>query len=194
LPLLVPRGFEPSDTLLDFTRPRSAGSHIVRFGGRLDERQHCQVSGTVGVLFDDVERILKGPANDASPRTPTIVMPLHLLHADRQYFEWTLAHPTGAPAVAVAILAELTSYAMPFFERYKRLEDVRQALESANPADWFILNPEQRIMTLAAVEHASGSPERAVHLLDVALAERDNALPKKRYLLEKLRTRLATAS
>lgn len=96
-----------------------------------------------------------------------------------------------APEVASKIIGEVKSYAIPFFERYKQVEDLRHALESTNPMDWFVLTQEQRVMILAGIEHATGSTAKALRLLDDALAERAKDLPKKRYLLEKLRARLA---
>jgi len=45
-------------------------------------------------------------------------------------------------------------------------------------------------MTLAAIEHVTGSPGKALQLIDTALAERADELPKKRLSLERLRERL----
>jgi hypothetical protein len=121
---------------------------------------------------------------------PTVLVPLHLLHADREYFEWPMGSLDDGPPVAAEILAEIDAYALPFFREYDNVDSLRRALAKPNPP-WFVLTPEQRIATLAAIEHASGSSEDAIQRLDRALAERVDSLPKKRWQLEKLRAHLA---
>lgn len=183
-------GFDRTGTL-SFLRTTPVGGQTLRFGGRIDGSQRCQISGTAGIIFHSVARVLLGGGALPDALPPTVLVPLHLLHADRQHFEWTMTTPKDAPVVALAVLQEVTSFALPFFERIKSLEDLKRALESQDPVDWFVLTPEQRVLVLASIDYVSGSAEKAVRLLDQALAVRANEPPKRRYLLERLRSQLA---
>jgi hypothetical protein len=90
-------------------------------------------------------------------------------------------------------MAEVRAYALPFFEAFTQADNVKRSLWSRDPNDWFALTPEQRISLLAALEHAAGETGKALRILDEALSERVNALPKKRRPLEDLRSRLGRA-
>lgn len=184
-------GFEQEATL-DFLRKTEFGGQTLRFGGRIDHQGHCHISGTAGIIFRDVEAVLAHSGKSGSALAPTIVMPLHLLHAERKYFDWQLQGADDAPIVATDIVGAVKALAQPFFERYGTLTAVRDALAKPSPLSWFILSPEQRETTLAAIEHLLGSSDSAIARLDSALAERAGEMPRRRRELEKLRGHLAT--
>lgn len=181
-----------SQGVLDFLRKTPFGGETLRFGGRMDDQQLCKISGTAGIFFRSVEHLLN-PGRSPGSLSPTIMVPLHLLHEDHEYFEWIMGRVEDAPLVATEIVAEAEEYALPFFERYSQIEEVKQRLESPNPADWFVLTPEQRVMILAAIEQVTGYTEKALRLIDEALADRADALPKRRLPLEKLRAEIVNS-
>lgn len=184
-PPLADIGFA-HDATLWFTRPNPAGTETLRLGGRL-EPERCLFSGTAGVYLRAVERILRP---DSAGTAPTLMVPLHFLHEEREFFEWTMSAADDSVRIAAAIMAEVRTYVLPFFEKYTRTENVKRSLESADPKDWFALTSEQRVSLLATMEYVAGDTEKALRILDEALAERAKALPKKRRLLEKLRAQL----
>ena len=179
-------GFLNSEAL-DFVRSSPFGSETLRFGGRLDESARLQISGTAGLVFGDIERVLRQAGKEGSSLSSTILMPLHLLHPDRQYYEWSMGGVESAPAVASQIMAEVERFALPFFEKYGQITEVKRTLEQDRPP-WFVLTPVQRIQVLAAIELVYGSPARALAILDEAIAARADAAPKKRVSLERMRS------
>lgn len=172
---------------LGFMRGGPEAIEILSFPGRFDSG-HFFFACTVGVHFTAIERVLR--PDSTHEIIPTIFVPIHLLHRDRAFFEWSLYEPTPSEELAIAVIAELEKHALPFLEKYSILGNVRMSLESPDPADWFVLNPEQRISILAAIFHSSGATQQAIETVEKALAERQGALPKKRRSLEKLRTHL----
>jgi hypothetical protein len=88
------------------------------------------------------------------------------------------------------ILAEIRQYALPFLEKFSDVSAVREALESENPRDWFVLTGTQRTAKLAAIEFIQGRQPLAIARLDQTLRELREAPPKHRLPLEKLRDRM----
>lgn len=183
-------GFAKSDVAF-FSRSSPIGEDRLRFGGRLDDGR-CLISGSAGVFLSRVEAILRSDPRTATQ--PTIVMPLHFLHEGREFFEWTMETNSAAIRVAEEIEVEVRTYALPFFDAYSKIENVRLSLESSNPRDWFALTPEQRIILLVAIEYTGGNREKAKKIIDEAIAARADEPPKRRQSLEKLRARLEQAA
>ena len=185
---LADRGFEEVGAL-DFFRPNDLGGYTLRFGTRLDQERRVRVSGTVGIVFLSLNRIV-GLGDEVDERFPTVMMPIHLLHPDRSYREWTMAVPSDAPAVASEIVQEVDAFALPFLTAFGQIDAVKGALQSPHPRDWFMLNPEQRLVVLAAIEQLAGQPDQAKELLRQGLLERTDELPKCRVALERALARL----
>lgn len=120
-------------------------------------------------------------------------MPFHFLHPERRYFEWSLSSPNEAPNVCSEILKEVEDFALPFFDRFPTVDSLAAALNEPTPSSWFILNPEEREATSAAIAHLAGETSSALERLDRAIAERLEKPPKYRRNLEKLRDFLSSS-
>lgn len=181
-PELEDLGFD-ADRALWFSRSAPLTIETLRFGARLEPPSQLFFSGTAGICLKSVEAILR-PNWDG--KNPTIAIPLHLLREDREYFEWSMSAIEDSSQVAVAILEEIRSYALPFFEEFSQIENVERSLQSPNARDWFVLGPEQRLCVLAAIAWAAGDEEKALRILGDAISERQDSLPRKRRRLEAL--------
>ena len=175
------------ESLLWFVRTNPGVAHCLGIGTRTDQHR-VLVSGTAGISFSGINTILKPEIKEAI--YPTVVVPFHFLHENRSFFEWAIESVDAVAHVAEEITVEIRDFAVPFFEKYSDLAALKSSLESPNPMDWFCHTPEQRIVTLAAIEAVEGDTDKAIRILDEALAERMGAPPKKRSLIELIRGRL----
>lgn len=175
---------------LDSLRSTNCGGQTLRFGGRIDPEGHFHIGGTAGVIFREVQEVLACRGKSGSALSPTIVMPFHLLGVDAKFFDWELKNIDEAANVASEIVTYVRLHVLPFFDQNDRIESIWEALLQPLPSSWFLLTPEQRVLTLAAIEFLSGFAERAIERLDRALAERAEEPPKRLLELQKLRTHL----
>lgn len=185
-------GFQ-TDGVLAYLRTTQFGGQTLRFGIRLEPDGTCRIGGTAGIRFREIQAILEHFETGGGDLTPTVVMPFHLLHADRRHFEWSLPSPEETPRVCSEILREVETSALPFFDRFSTLDAFAATLNEPTPSSWFILTPEQREATLAAIDHLAGATSSAVARLDRAIAERLEKPPKYRRNLEKLRDFLSSS-
>jgi len=139
-----------------------------------------------GIIFRNIEEVLRQCGTVASPLGPTIVLPVHLLRADRRFVEWTMTRPEEAPTTAAELFAEVEPLVRPFFDRFSSLDALHATLLDSESSSWLLLSPEQRQIKLAAIEHLEGGTDAAVSRLERALAERVGQPPKWRHELEKL--------
>jgi hypothetical protein len=181
-------GFWEKERLL-FVRGNSDITETLAFGGRLDIGSDRFLFGcTVGIKFLAVEKIYRPEM--LNEIIPTIMLPLHLLHKDRAFFEWSIDENEIDISIKKKVMQEVEIYALPFYERFVDLNNVKDNLKSSNPKNWFVLTPEQRICILGIIEYLRGDLERATKIIDKAIEERKGAFPKKLKLLEKIRERL----
>ncbi len=181
-PELEKLGFDV-DAALWFSRPGPSTIETLRFGARLRSPNQLLFSGTAGICLRPVEVVLRP---NSYGKSPTIAMPLHFLHENRKYFEWSMSATKDSPRIVAEILEEIRIYALPFFEKYSQIKNVEKSLQSENARDWFVLGPEQRVCVLAAIAWAAGDEEKALRTLREALSERRDSLPRKRRRLEVL--------
>jgi len=160
-----------------FTRPSSLGADILRLPDRR-ELNRCLFSVNLGISINSVEKILRPESKDLFS---TIWLPIHFLHADREFFEWPMQEEGDAANVASAMIEEIHSFALPFFEKYSSIEAIKRNLDSSAPSAWFALGPSQRVCVLAALEYLAGNAERALEVLEVSIAaERAKPIPRDR--------------
>jgi len=175
-PMLIELGFS-TYSLLSFKRSYSRGLEILRFPDRRDS-ERCLFSGNLGLSISMVEKIMRP---DSKEILPTIWAPLHFLHADREFFEWTIREEGDVPYVASTIMEEVYRYALPFFEKYANIDLIKGNLESSTPRDWFALGPDQRICVLAALEYLAGNVSRSFQLLEDSIrTESTKPIPRGR--------------
>ena len=117
-------------------------------------------------------------------------MPLHLLLPDRKYFEWEMGTAADLERDRPAVMEAIHKWALPFLDTQSDLNRVKLALGSDNPSDWFVLDPEARTSTLAAIDCVQGDRSAALSRLERALKELESAPSKKRYPLQRLRDRI----
>ncbi len=175
-PLLKEVGFK-AEGRLSFTRSNSIGIESLKFPGRR-ESDRCLFSGNLGLSIQAVEKILRP---DSEEPFPTIWTPIHFLHTDRDFFEWVMRADDDAPSVASAIMEEVHTYVLPFFEEYTNIETIKCRLESIYPRDWFGMVPDQRVCVLAALEYLERNTDRAFEVLEDAIAaESVKPIPRNR--------------
>lgn len=182
-------GFRENSRLF-FTRNDANSTSILIFGGRM-ENAVFKFTFSVGIRFGEIEAILH-PDNEDSTY-PTILMPVHLLHQDRAYFEWEFSDESDANKRAREVLAEVAEIAEPFLTRYGDLQAVEESLASPCALDWFVLTPDQRVGVRAAMAKFAGREDEAKAILDEALQEPKNAIPARKRRIEDLKSRLFSA-
>lgn len=175
---------------LSFGRSRHDGMELLSFGAHRGNAGEFCFSFGVGVRFDKLEAVLRPDTEDAL--MPTIGKPLSVLKEAAAFPEWCFDGRAKAVDIGVQVLADIERYALPFLERYSSLAEVREALKQEDPRQWFVFTPEQRLATLAAIEHLEGHTVDAVRRLEAALQALEAAPQKKRWALQKLRDRLTS--
>ena len=174
---------------LFYTMDELSATKTLAFGGRLDSNlNQYMFACTVGIRFIEIEEIYRPQMLNEITRT--IMIPLHLLHEDRIFFEWLFDENESDTSIKERIIREIKLYALPFFEKFSTIENVKCSLESSSPENWFVLNPEQRICILGIITYIQGNLDRAIEIIDNALEERKDDLPKKRRLLEQIHRQL----
>jgi hypothetical protein len=188
--LLSPLGFERLEPLI-YSRSVNEATGLLTFASRLDANGLWHFSCYVGIRFESVERWLRGPS--AKQTIPTVTIPLHLLRENKAFLEWSFNRIEDLENLQLAISTDLTRKALPFIERYSNLDEVHSQLESPNPDDWFVLDPESRVNILAVIHFVQGDKAGAMSILTRALQERREALHKKRAPIEVVKRRLTDA-
>ena len=187
-PLLL-HGFEHLKDL-SFGRSRRDGMELLSFSARRGTAGEFCFSFGAGVRFKKLEALLRPDAED--DLMPTISKPLSVLKEGPGFPEWCFDGQAKPEDIVNQVLADIGRHALPFLERYSSLAEVQEALSQEDPRQWFVFTPEQRLATLAAIEHLEGRTADAVHRLDTGLQALEAAPLKKRWALQKLRERLKT--
>ena len=176
---------------LTFSRKIGHATGALTLACRVDPLEQAWFAGNVTLHFEALADLL---ADETSDRRPHLLIPLHLLRQKGEFREWSFRGAGDIRAAVDSFLIDVRELAVPFLLKYSELSAVREHLDSENPADWFLMSPEDRIVMLAAIRFVGG--DRAAALSDVrqALAARISALPKKRRALEdieeKMRSRI----
>ena len=189
--LVSPLGFNPFRCLA-YARLANDATAILSFGGRLDPRGYYAFTLGAGLHFEAVSNWL----DDNSSKAPvTVGTPMHFLRGDKSFAEWKFSNAGDLDGLRGAISSDLNNLALPFIDRYSKLPNLREAVESADVEDWIKLglSQDRRVNVLAAIQMVQGDTRGAMKTLDGALAERRTALPKRRIEIERLRRRLVEA-
>lgn len=186
-PPLSERGFRHLGEL-SFGRGPVSAIQMISFGARRGRNGEFCFSLGAGVRFEAIEALLR-PGNDDLQGT-TVAKPLSALKSSSGFPEWSLDGQREPEDVITDVVQDVDRYAIPFLETCSSLEQVAAQLEMTDPRQWFVLSPEQRLMTLVAVKHVQGHREDALLCLDRAITERKDAPQKLRWPLEKLREKL----
>jgi hypothetical protein len=182
-------GFGRVDCLV-YSRRVNEAAALLSFPCRLDPRGPACFACNVGLRFQSLEPYLQG---GEMPVVPTIMTPLHLLRENTSFAEWQFYTDDDLERLREIIGCDLSEIALPFFDKYSKLPEIRRRLQSSSPKDWFILGAEQRLNVLAVIQFFEGDKSGALATLDSALLERRAAMPSKRLPLEAVRRRLAKA-
>jgi hypothetical protein len=152
----------------------------------------------VGVRYPDVEELLAlGDPIKLARETGTVGSGIHLLHASPYpYYEFLLDDSTDPHSLAQTIIGRIKDYGMPFIRKFTDKNVLREALASGSK-EIHNLDPRGRIMVLAAINFTQGNRREAIRILEEALADRDNQLPKHQMrlgeLLEYLKEKMSGA-
>ena len=172
---------------LRFVRSAGNSQQIIQFRDRFEYiTKRFRFDFVLAVHLRAVEEVWR--PEQAAELPATVALPIHLLRPDGVMDEWYL----DDPGCVADVMAQIRRYGLPFLERYSDIAAVKARLESDAAKDWFMLNAERRLCTLAAIEVVEGHRERAIAMLDAALAEREGMRPVKWWELKELRDRLLT--
>jgi hypothetical protein len=185
-PALLERGFVLYGRALDYCSEEDTVSKHIGFGIARSRVREYALSVGAGVRFHEVERVAFC-GKPGSEYNSTFGGLLHLLSRSKEYLEWLVWPGMDEERLAADILSAIFSIAFPFFDRYGKLEAVKEALASDNPESWLTYSHEGRLTKLAAILWCTGERTRALEMLDEAIHERRDKMPKYRYELEELR-------
>jgi hypothetical protein len=173
---------------VEFGRPDGDGLSQLRFPARQATPDEVRVTCHVSVHFAQIADLVSA---DAEVFHPWVCSPIHLLRPDKKLTEWSLSSENDLPGVADAMVLEIEQLALPYIERYSRLDAVREALASESREDWIDLglDPVSRICWRSVLEWMRGDTEGAVSILERALTERSNERPGRNYSIECLQKR-----
>jgi hypothetical protein len=155
---------------------------------RVGNRSIYMCSINLGIRFERLEPLLN-PDNPG----PTILMPIHLLTPERNWTEWAFRDEDEARTLLPTLLSWLERLAEPFWVKYSDLPNIKAAIQSPNPTDWFVLSETQRTALLAAIQYLEGNGNDAIQYLDAIICEKKNELPKYWLPLKRLRDRIRSA-
>lgn len=143
----------------------------------------------VGLRFHCLARWLEIEPDDGRA---TLAQPINLLRSDTRYTEWPFSNSEDIKQLTNSIVADITTYALPFADRYSQAANLRAVVESPKAVDWVEagLNDDRRITFLAAMQLIEGDRCSALRTLESALTARQSALPKHRTEIEYLRKRI----
>lgn len=177
--VLAPLGFKRIQDQR-YGRPENDAIAQLSFPWRVSALGFGIFTAWVALRFESVAQWLDD-GDDGSVATPTTVVPIHLLHDDKNLIEWKFSNFDDLEKLREAVLGELRTYAMPFIERYSRLAELRKSLESPNKQDWFSagLNVDTRVTTLAAIQLAEGDKAGAIKALDDGIKALEESLADK---------------
>jgi hypothetical protein len=144
---------------------------------------------SAGLRFDSLESILQW---DKEPHSPTLSVPTHMLHPNRDFFEWDAT----IPDIVTNMVEEIKKYALPFFEYYEKPENLLGTLEQQDPNKWPFVGYNARIELVCALLYTQGRQAESLIWIDREIGiERELEMqrgkpPGRRRRLERLRARL----
>ena len=174
-------GFQRVEALI-YSKTVNEGQGYLYFPFRIDPRGPRYFSCNVGLRFESLERLLRGLSEKSRP---TVMTPLHLLRPNQSVFEYKFITLDDLKLLNESLVSDLKEYAMPFIEQYSTLAGLRRELEATTPKNYFVLDAEGKLVTLAGILFTHGEKPFAIKILHEALLARANDLPKKRILLER---------
>jgi hypothetical protein len=186
--LLKDQGFlRKGDYLL--CRESGEALHCIICGARTDaQSDQTLVSLSVGLKLKRVELLLN-PDPEGTVDSMTLTVPIHLLHSPpRHYSEW----PFDDPCLVETLFDEIKMYALPFFERYTKSENLMTPLANSDPGRWFALSPESRTKLRAALLALHGRKGDALEIIDNAILTEKKTPVRLR--LKRVRERIDAAS
>ena len=183
-PLLTELGFKSKSRA--YYRPTSLGSEILRFPNRRCDNQ-CYFMLRLGISIKAAHKIIS-PGSDEP--LETIFLPLHFLHADREFFEWKMSAVNAAPAVARAVIREIHDYGLPFFQKYSNRSAIKEDLRSVEGKAGFSLSFDQIACVLATLEYLDGEVGKAFEVLEVAIAKEEEKPIPRNYSMKKFLAQL----
>lgn len=183
---LSSRGFKPTRPYLLERPSANAVTWQLRCGARADKATKSTLVGlSAGLRFEAVEAFLN---REQEPRASTLSVPIHLFHREPVLLEWDAA----APDTVDNLVEEVQKYALPFFERYERLENLCEALESSDPKKWLFVSRNGRVELLIGVMVVLGRRSDAITWAERAIEELGDKPAGHRRGLERLREKLRT--
>lgn len=154
--------------LNDCLRARGFGKYLrarEEFVRNLDQRQdrlaievfkwanadEWNLTFRLKIRFEPIELLRNGPDAAADARHSTTLTKLidNLYPKTIDRFQWPISRADDVAAAAPEMKVRIDTYALPFFQRFRDLAAVRQAMES-ELGDWPVPTPQARAEVLLA--------------------------------------------
>ena len=192
--LLTNLGFRRTECL-EYSRSMNDATALLSWPCRLDARGFPAFNCIAGVEFELLSGLLDLNAIGAAPG---FGLPIHFLRRDKRFVEWKFSEAKDLEDLSGTIQADLEALAIPFLERYSKLAELREVVESPNKSDWINvgLDVDRRVCMLAAIRFIEGDETGAMGVLDDALKERERARGFRKHgvMIELLRKRMEKMS
>lgn len=130
----------------------------------------------VRVRFPQIEKILNLGEDDPDEHG-TYGGLIHLLMYSG-FIEWTYTSDDDLSNINNEIVNHIESHAIPFLEKYKDTELVKQKLLSDDPKDWITYDRQGRTRVIAAILWHEGQHEESKQLLKEYIDRSQDQLPK----------------
>lgn len=130
----------------------------------------------VRVRFPQIEKILNLGEDDPDEHG-TYGGLIHLL-MNSAFIEWTYTSDEDLSNINNEIVSHIESHAIPFLEKYKDSELVKQKLLSDDPKDWITYDRQGRTKVIAAILWHEGRHEKSKQLLTEYMDESQDQQPK----------------
>jgi hypothetical protein len=156
----------------------------LSFPCRLSVREYGLFTVYIGLRFESLAIWIDEYPEE---KPSTIGKPISLLRETTKFIEWEFSNSNDLERLRDIVLHDLNTYAIPYIERYSRLSDLKNALESKNKEDWFStgLNVDSRVTVLATIRFVEGDKTGAIKLLDDGIKILEESLADKPYELRK---------
>ena len=181
---------------LKYGRLLQDATAILSFPVRIAMLGVGSFTGGVGLRFESLEKWL---SEDLAQTDATFGKPINLLRKDTVYTEWQFSCVEDLEGLREIILDDLMAYAIPYFNRYSSLVELRKTLESPDEKDWIALglSVDTHVTTLAAIQMCDGDKVGAIRTLDNAidrlsktLSGRPHEFCKRSFEMKHLRNRI----
>ena len=175
-PFFGGEGFARTGT--DYRRARDRCIQHVFFRFDIEDVPEGRCYYSANLEFPELEEALNLGRRDEDD-VNTVGKQMGYLGKHPAFEEWPIAKRTDVSELGARFAADVRDNALPFLDRYARLENVAAALESG---ELFNLDARDAALKLAAARFLLGEREKALALLDRKASELEGTPQGARFL------------